>query len=139
MDLCLCVLPAQKNGKEKITIEFAGANRPLWIVRKATGELEEVRATKHAIGGLTSEEQQFAQNNIELQKGDTVYLFSDGYADQFGGDNQKKLMTKKFKEILTGIQHKTLQQQHDHLDEFIESWKGNAEQLDDILVIGYRF
>jgi serine phosphatase RsbU (regulator of sigma subunit) len=138
MDLSLCVLPAKKNGSGKVAVEFSGANRPLWIIKKNSDSVTEIKATKSAIGGLTSESQPFAQNEIELDKGDTIYLFSDGYADQFGGATQKKLMTKKFKEILLSLQHLELADQKKQLDSFIEEWKGEAEQVDDILVIGYR-
>ena len=139
MDLSLCAIPAFLNGSGNETkIKYAGANRPLWIVKKGSQEVEELKATKHAIGGLTSDTQEFDQHEITLQKGDTFYLTTDGYADQFGGPNVKKLMTKKFKDILISIQDKSMAEQHKHLDEFIEKWRGDTEQVDDILVIGVR-
>jgi len=138
MDLSLCSIPAFLNGAESAKIKYAGANRPLWVIKKGSKDVEEVRATKHAIGGLTSDHQEFDQHEITLHKGDTFYLSTDGYADQFGGPNVKKLMTKKFKDILLSIQDKPMHDQHKHLDEFIEKWRGDAEQVDDILVIGVR-
>jgi serine phosphatase RsbU (regulator of sigma subunit) len=138
MDLSLCSLPAYFNGANEMTVKYAGANRPLWVIKKGKTEVEEVKATKHAIGGLTSDHQEFEQHELTLQKGDTFYLFTDGYADQFGGPNVKKLMTKKFKDILVSIQDKSMPEQQKHLDRFIEDWRGDTEQVDDILVIGVR-
>jgi serine phosphatase RsbU (regulator of sigma subunit) len=138
MDLSLCSLPAFFNGSQEMQVKYAGANRPLWIIKKGSKEVEEVKATKHAIGGHTSDHQEFTQHEVTLKKGDTFYLFTDGYADQFGGPNVKKLMTKKFKDILLSIQNKTMPEQQKHLDDFIEEWRGDAEQVDDILVIGVR-
>jgi len=138
MDLCLCSMPAYYNGAPEVQVKYAGANRPLWIIKKGAAEVEEVKATKCAIGGFTADSQEFNQHNITLQKGDTYYLFTDGYADQFGGPSVKKLMTKKFKDILISVQHLSMEEQHKHLDTFIEEWRGNTEQVDDILVIGVR-
>ena len=79
----------------------------------------------------------FTKHTIDLQKGDSVYLFSDGYADQFSPQD-KKLMTRKFKEIILSIQNKTMEEQKEYLGSFIDEWKGNMEQTDDILVVGVR-
>jgi len=132
MDIALCVF----DKKMKI-IKYAAANRPLWIIRNGATEIEEVKATKAAIGGFTEDNQVFAEHTIEISKGDTVYMFSDGYADQFGSGN-KKFMTKRFKELLLSIHNKGINAQQKVLDEEIESWRGNMEQTDDILVIGVR-
>jgi len=118
-------------------IEYAGANRPLWLIRKGQTEIEEIKATKVAIGGFTEDEQIFTKHKIELKKGDTIYIFSDGFADQFNSDD-KKLMTRMFKEIVLSIQDKSMDEQKVYLNSFIENWKGNIEQTDDILVIGIR-
>ena len=132
MDVSLCAF-----NKDLSQVEYAGANRPLWIIRKDQLEIEEIKATKVAIGGLTEDTQEFAKHTIDLQKGDSVYLFSDGYADQFSPQD-KKLMTRKFKEIILSIQNKTMEEQKEYLGSFIDEWKGNMEQTDDILVIGVR-
>ena len=92
---------------------------------------------KAAIGGLTEDNQTFATEEIQLQPGDSIYLFTDGYADQFN-ENNKKLMSKRFKEILLSIQHLTLPAQEKYLDQYITDWAGSAEQTDDVLVIGVR-
>jgi serine phosphatase RsbU (regulator of sigma subunit) len=132
MDVSLCAF-----NKDLSQVEYAGANRPLWIIRKDQLEIEEIKATKVAIGGLTEDTQEFAKHTIDLQKGDSVYLFSDGYADQFSPQD-KKLMTRKFKEIILSIQNKSMEEQKEYLGSFIDEWKGNMEQTDDILVIGVR-
>lgn len=138
MDLSLCTIPIIKNGEQKITIEYSGANRPLWIIKDRTKQLTEYKATKCSIGGLTPDEQEFENHKIELEKNDVFFLFSDGFADQFGGENSKKLMTKNFKDLLVSINHKTLKDQKAHLANFFEDWKGHNEQIDDILVIGVK-
>jgi serine phosphatase RsbU (regulator of sigma subunit)/antitoxin component YwqK of YwqJK toxin-antitoxin module len=132
MDIALCAF-----NKEMTKVEYAGANRPLWIIRKGSTEIEETKATKVAIGGYTEDEQVFTKHIIDLQKGDSVYIFSDGYADQFSPQD-KKLMTRKFKEILLSIQDKSMEEQKQFLGTFIEDWRGDMEQTDDILVIGVR-
>ena len=72
------------------------------------------------------------------QKNDTIYIFTDGYADQFGGENGKKLMTAKFKEMLLSIQDLNMRRQETFLKDFFDKWKGYNEQVDDVLVIGVR-
>lgn len=85
---------------ENPKLVYAGANRPLIIIKEKTNELIEFSPDKMAIGGITEELYQFNNKEIQIEKGDTFYLFSDGYADQFGGEKEKKLTTKKFKEKL---------------------------------------
>lgn len=132
MDIAICSI----NTSNRI-VRYAGAYRPLWIIRKGQLEVDEIKATKKAIGGFTEDEQHFDTHELHLQQGDTFYIFSDGYADMFGG-NGKKLTTKKFKQILLEIQEKTMQEQCKYLEDFAENWKAGIEQLDDILVIGIR-
>lgn len=134
MDIALCVIQPDKR-----TVNYAGAFRPLWIVRKDALIVEEIKATKKAIGGLTEEHQFFETHTAQFNKSDSLYIFTDGYADTFNGKDGKKLTTKKFKELLLGIQHLNMVSQGEHLNTFIEEWKGGTEQIDDILVIGVRF
>lgn len=135
MDLALCAI--DYNNK---IVKYVGANRALWIIRNGATEVEEIKATKCAIGGFTDESQHYTTHELQFQEGDTVYMSSDGYADQFGGANGKKLMTKRFKEVLLGIQNQDMQMQLKSLDFEISDWMGGTyEQVDDILVIGIKF
>ncbi len=133
MDIALCLVDL-----ENLRVTFAGANRPLWLIRSGETTVEEIKATKKAIGGLTDTDQYFESSELNLSPGDTFYIFTDGYADQFSGKNGKKLMTKKFKEILLEIQTKSMPEQGQYLNTYIDAWKNGIEQVDDILVIGIR-
>lgn len=131
MDIALCAIDMQQ-----LTLQFSGANRPLYHIRN--GMLCEVPPTKSAIGGLTPETQKFMHEEISLRKGDVIYLFTDGYADQFGGKDGKKFMTKQFKDMLLDISQKPMSEQEMILEQTLEKWKEDREQVDDILVIGIR-
>lgn len=132
MDIAICSIDLKTH-----TIEFAGANRPIWIIRKNTDSLEEIVGTKASIGGITENDKYFSTHIVQLQAGDTFYLFSDGYADQFGV-NDKKITTKRFKNLLLENKHKSLKEQDKLLEEFLNSWKGDTEQTDDMLIVGIR-
>ena len=133
MDLAFCSVDINKR-----LVNYAGANRPIWIIRKGSEEVEEIKATKKAIGGFTDFAQEFESSSIQLAEGDTFYLCTDGYADTFNGETGKKMNTKRFKEILVEIQPLSMDEQDRHLASFLEKWKGEEEQVDDILVIGIR-
>ena len=133
MDIALCSVDTNAR-----IVKYAGANRPIWIIRNGQTVVEEIKATKKAIGGFTEDNQHFDSHEIKFQQGDTFYISTDGYADTFGGQGNKKVTTKRFKDILLSIQDKTMKEQEKHLDDFIENWKGGTEQVDDILVIGIR-
>lgn len=115
---------------------YAGANRPCYLYRE--GILTEYSPTKTSIGGHTIDAFDFKNNELILQKNDTVYIFSDGYADQFGGEKGKKITTKTLKTVLTSIQSLPLNEQQEKLNQFYLNWKGNLEQIDDVLVIGLK-
>ena len=135
MDLAFCAIDYQRK-----KIIYAGANRSLWLIRSDNNTLEEIKATKTAIGGFTDEDQEFKGHEIFLNNGDSIYLHSDGFADQFGGPDGKKLMTKRFKEILIRIQSFSMPEQRAQLNDEITAWMGmKHEQVDDMLVIGIRF
>jgi serine phosphatase RsbU (regulator of sigma subunit) len=132
MDVSICSVDL-----ENLKLKYAGANRPLWIIRHQ--ELITFSPNKFPVGGLQiSHEENFTSHEFQLEKGDAFYLFSDGYADQFGGEAGKKLMTKKFKEILLSIQDKSMSDQKEHLLTYLQGWKGDHEQVDDVLVIGAK-
>lgn len=116
-------------------IEFSGAQNPIYIVNK--DELVEIKGDKHPIGS-SLEAKNFANHGVTAQKGDMLYLFTDGYIDQFGGPKGKKFMRKRFKELLQSIQSMDVKTQKLHLDNTIMDWMKEEEQLDDILVIGIR-
>jgi serine phosphatase RsbU (regulator of sigma subunit) len=126
MDIALCSL----DGKN---LYFSGANNPLWIIRK--GQLLEIKPDKQPIGKFQYA-QAFTSHTITLEKGDTVYIFTDGYIDQFGGERGKKLKAKAFKDLLLNIQDKSMSEQKKHLDRAFETWRGKLEQIDDVCVIG---
>lgn len=128
MDIALCSLNNYK-------LEYAGAYNPLWIIRN--GELIETKADKQPIGKY-DELQAFTTHTIDLEKGDSIYIFSDGYVDQFGGPKGKKLKAKAFRELLISIQKETMAIQHQLIDEAYENWRGDEEQIDDVVVIGVR-
>ncbi len=133
MDIALCSINTQSR-----IIKYAGANRPMWIVRNGCKFIEEIKPTKKAIGGFTENDQHFDTHKIQLSQGDTIYIFSDGYADTFGGEFGKKMMLRRFKEVLLEIQSKPMSEQERLLESFLENWKGELEQVDDVLVIGVR-
>ncbi|MBL1231913.1 MAG: SpoIIE family protein phosphatase [Flavobacteriales bacterium] len=132
MDISLCCLDL--SGSYAI-LQWAGANNPLWIIRKH--ELIEVKPNKQPIG-KTDNPLSFTTHEIQLQKGDTIYVFTDGFADQFGGPKGKKFMYKPFKELLLSIQNKTMEEQKIVLEQHFENWRGSLEQVDDVCVIGVR-
>ena len=139
MDIALCCLNFSKfSNFGKVELQFAGANRPIWIIRKGQTEIEEIKATKNAIGGRTKNDQHFETQEIQLQQGDTFYIFTDGFADQFGGEKGKKFTTKKFKNLLLQIQNKSSEEQKKVLSSAMDAWSLNNEQVDDILVIGVK-
>jgi serine phosphatase RsbU (regulator of sigma subunit) len=132
MDISICSFDLAKN-----ELQYAGANRPLWLLRNNT--IEVFRPDKFPIGGLqAAKDRSFTNQTIQLTKNDTLYIFTDGYADQFGGQNGKKLMTAKFKEMLLAIQYKGMREQENYLRIYFENWKQENEQVDDVLVIGVR-
>jgi len=119
-------------------LEYAGAHNPLYLVR--SGELIETKADRFAIGRSSLEtKRKFTNHEMEVKDGDVIYIFSDGYADQFGGPEGKKFKVRALKEVLLGIQNLTMAQQKEYLDKTIEEWKGQQSQIDDILIIGTRF
>jgi serine phosphatase RsbU (regulator of sigma subunit) len=128
MDIALCSLEGNK-------LKYAGAHNPLWIIRN--GEILETKANKQPIGKYDFAKV-FDTYEIELQEGDTIYVFSDGYIDQFGGEKGKKLKSKAFKNMLLEIQNMSLADQKNYLIEAFHKWKGDLEQIDDVCVIGVR-
>ncbi len=123
--------------EDKKTIQLSGAVRPAYYV-DSNGNLHEVKCDRYAIGTNAVSDISFISRTISLSGKTTIYLFSDGYADQFGGNEGKKFMTKRFKETLLSIQKKTMDEQERALDSAMQAWKKGEEQVDDILVVGIR-
>jgi serine phosphatase RsbU (regulator of sigma subunit) len=134
MDASLAMLTYNET-RNAATLQWAGANNPLWIIRN--GELLETKADKQPIG-KTDNLQPFTNHEIQLQKGDSIYLFTDGYADQFGGEKGKRFMRHRFKDLLISIQNLPMNEQRETLYNAHIEWKGSVEQVDDICVIGVR-
>ena len=109
----------------------------MYLIRN--GELIEHQADRNAIGGFYGEDlHQFTNHSIDIQTGDTIYIFSDGFPDQFGGPKGKKFKYKNFKNLLLSIQGLSMEEQKKEINKVLKDWIGNLEQLDDILVIGIR-
>jgi len=131
MDAAVCTIDFNNH-----VLYYAGANCPLYLIRGT--ELIHYRADKMPVA-IHYKMQPFTLNTIELQKGDAFYIFSDGYADQFGGPAQKKFMTGKLKETLLEIASKPMLEQGEILDRIFEEWKGDNPQVDDVTLIGVRY
>ncbi len=123
---------------DKGLLEYAGAYNSLYLIRDGT--LTETKGNRFSIGRtVDGRVKEFTNHEFKVQKGDTIYLFSDGYADQFGGESGKKFKYKPMKELLLNIRDKSMDEQRSILDHTIEAWKGRFEQVDDILVIGRTY
>lgn len=131
MDVALC-----RFDKSLSRVDFAGAYRPLVIARN--GQLMEYPASRYPIGFFCNVEKQFTTWSCNLQKGDCLFLFSDGYADQFGGERDKKLNKRGLRELLSTIQEMNGDEQVSFLDYALNNWKQDKAQTDDITVIGLR-
>lgn len=130
MDIAICALDLEKN-----VLEFAGANNPLVIIRE--GEVLKIKGDKHPIGNyIDAEAYEFTNNEIALMPDDKIYIFSDGFIDQFGGPGGKKLKYANFKKLLLNNYHKPMSEQKNAINTFFEEWRKDFEQIDDVCVIG---
>jgi serine phosphatase RsbU (regulator of sigma subunit) len=124
--------------KARNRLEYAGAINPIYMIRD--GELIEKKGDRMSIGRTEMRDvKEFTNHEIEVRPGDTFYMFSDGYADQFGGNRGKKFKVTRMKELILSIQDKSMEEQREVLDSTMERWRGDYEQIDDILIIGRRF
>lgn len=128
MDIALCKLEDQM-------LSYSGANNPLWIIR--SGELIEIKADRQPIGKFDYSGK-FTTHQFPLKKGDTLYLFSDGFSDQLGGAENKRFTKNRVKALLLAIQNKPMQEQHDFLLAELQRWTGNSDQTDDVCVMGVK-
>ena len=131
MDIAVCVVDFDKN-----ILWYAGANSPLYLVRG--GELTHYRADKMPVA-IHYRMEPFTLHKIDLQKGDAFYIFSDGYADQFGGPKQRKFMSMQLRETLVAMAGMPMLQQGERLNKIFEEWRGDSPQIDDVTLIGVRY
>jgi serine phosphatase RsbU (regulator of sigma subunit) len=134
MDIALCMIDIDKS-----KIQFSGAHNPIYIFRKDKSDYSfiELKPDKQPIG-IHIKEHPFTNQEFQIQPDDTIYMFSDGYADQFGGIDGGKFKSKRFKHLLMSIQDKSMSEQKEIIDSTLIKWKGNKDQVDDILIIGIR-
>ncbi len=132
MDISLCIIDFDLQ-----QLQYAGANNPIYLIRE--GNLFEIKGDRMPIGINIIEERSFTNHQVSLEKNDMIYLITDGYPDQFGGDNERKLKYKPFKDILLRIYNKEMNEQMEVLEEELNNWKGNLNQIDDILIIGFKY
>jgi len=132
IDMALCIF-----NPKTMELQYSGANNPLYHIRKKV--LTEIKADKMPVGINAIEEESFTNHSMQLKPGDIVYIFSDGFADQFGGPQNKKFKYGPFKELLLGISDQPMEKQRNELDSVITRWKGDEYQVDDILIFGIKF
>jgi len=131
MDCALCVIDYENN-----VLDFAGANNPLVIIRNE--ELIEHNGDRMPIGVHLIKEEPFTNNRIALQSNDMLYMYSDGYYDQFGGEKGRKLFMRNFKGYLMDVHKFPVQEQKQKLEQFFDAWKGKQRQIDDVIVVGLK-
>ncbi len=131
MDISICIIDIDHK-----RMQYAGAHNPVYIFRN--NKLIELAADSMPIGMYKNLDQPFTNNEIKLEIGDHLYMFSDGYYDQFGGEENKKFMIKNFRELLSEIHQKPMQEQRAILENTIEEYQGDNDQMDDILIIGIK-
>ena len=131
MDIALCVIDRIKN-----SIQYSGAYNNLYLIR--SGELSEYNADRMPIGIFELGDNNFTSQDIPYHSGDIIYMFSDGYADQFGGLNTKKFKNKNLKALLLEIHNLPLEEQRNRLESEFLNWKGKNPQTDDVLILGLQ-
>jgi serine phosphatase RsbU (regulator of sigma subunit) len=135
IDMALCVIDMKKR-----IMQYSGAFNPLYLIKSQHGipELIEIKADRMPVGYYIGKDTTFSNHIIQLDLGDTFYIFSDGYIDQEGGKDNKKFLSKNFKNLLLEINEHPMYEQKEILDKTLTDWKGVHSQVDDILVIGVR-
>lgn len=132
MDMALCLLD-----RAKAKVDFAGAYNPMYLIRG--GDLQIFKGERRAVGTETdSEHGGFKMVTVEVKPGDMIYVFSDGFSDQFGGPQGKKLKSSGFRDLLLSVYHQPMEVQKMRIRQFFFDWKGDLEQVDDVCVIGVR-
>jgi phosphate binding protein len=132
MEMAICVVDFDQK-----KVQFSGAFRPMYLIRN--WELQEIKGDRMPIGLYDNELVSFSDKELQFLEEDIIYLFSDGYVDQIGGPNRKTFRAKNFKQLLLSIHMKTMDEQKATLEHAFEQWKSDAEQIDDIMVMGIKF
>ena len=130
MDIALCIF-----NLETLDLKFAGAFNPAYIIRNK--ELIELKGDRQPIA-IHHYEHSFTSHKFKLLEGDAIYLFSDGFADQYGGKTDKKFLIKNFKELLVQVSEYNMDKQHMIIRDKFMQWKGDQEQIDDVIILGFR-
>lgn len=130
MDIAFCMINWKKN-----ELQYAGAYRPLYIIKD--NQLTEIKGDRQPISSFVKEKN-FTNHSISIAKKDKFYMFTDGFADQLGGLQNKKYMSSKFKKIIQKISNLDMLEQQQLLENEFETWKGSQNQIDDILVVGFE-
>jgi serine phosphatase RsbU (regulator of sigma subunit) len=131
LDIALCIID-----NDSTNLQFAGANNPLYLLRN--NEISEIKGDRMPVGIHINFNKPFTNHIVDLNKNDQIYLFSDGFADQFGGPKGKKFRYKQFKDLLESIGHEPMNIQKEILNNTHDNWRGSLEQIDDILVFGIK-
>ncbi|MFP4019032.1 MAG: PP2C family protein-serine/threonine phosphatase, partial [Bacteroidales bacterium] len=131
MDISLCILDSKSR-----MLYFAGANNPVYIVNNK--KFKEIKADRMPVGININCDKPFTTKKIQLEKGDKIYMFTDGYADQFGGPKGKKFRYKYFKELIFSINGSPMSTQKKIMEQTFLKWKGQYEQVDDVLILGIK-
>ena len=137
MDIALVSMSKEYNSDGSRDLNFAGAHNPLWILRKETGKIEEIKSDRQPVGKYYKTVD-FNTHSVKLQKGDIIYIFSDGYDSQFGGEKGKKFKSLNMKNLICSIKDKTMTEQKEIMNNRFEEWRGNLEQVDDVVVFGIK-
>jgi serine phosphatase RsbU (regulator of sigma subunit) len=131
MDIALCIIDVKKK-----LLQYAGANNPLYIIRNK--DIIQYDADKMPVGSFIAEKESFTNNEIEILTGDELYLFSDGFRDQMGGPNEKRIKSTGFRSLLLEVNDKPMRKQKELIEKFFDDWRGEYEQVDDILIFGIK-
>jgi serine phosphatase RsbU (regulator of sigma subunit) len=131
IEMAFCVID-----QENMQMDFAGAFNPLYLFRN--GKFERYEGDRMPVGIYHTEKDSFTNYRINIQKGDVLYMFSDGYVDQFGGPENKKFKPRNFINLLSEIHQKPMEEQHKILNQTFTQWKGDNFQIDDVIVLGVR-
>jgi serine phosphatase RsbU (regulator of sigma subunit) len=132
MDVSFCIIDKENN-----ILQFAGAFSNLYLIRDS--KITEIKGDRYSVGmGNLAEKQLFSSHYIPIQPEDMIYIFTDGYADQFGGLENKKYKFRRFRHLLLNIHKFPLETQRQYIEDSINEWKGKNDQVDDILIIGIK-